>query len=141
MSNLSAMVDDTATDQQIRPHAGFKPEAIERRDVAWVSETDNPTPLLAKPYAWTEGSYMPCVPDNNDFSDPDEWSRRWDPRMWSQRARRDGIAASLCHGCDVRKECLAAAMAEEGTLSAEHRHLIRGGMTPQGRARLANGSL
>lgn len=45
-------------------------------------------------------------------------------------------AKAICAGCIVRDECLDEAMREEGGRSSTARHGCRGGLTPEGRARL-----
>ena len=47
-------------------------------------------------------------------------------------------AISICHGCDVRLECLTFAMQEEEKAYGG-RHGIRGGLTPTQRTSLAKG--
>lgn len=50
---------------------------------------------------------------------------------------RAGEAMSRCEGCPVIEECLSAALAEEGDLSAGNRYGIRGGLSPKERALVA----
>lgn len=54
---------------------------------------------------------------------------------------RDGkdirTAQGICDNCDVREECLTAALAEEAGKGKYHRYGIRGGLTPAQRAHLA----
>lgn len=45
-------------------------------------------------------------------------------------------AKDICRGCPVRRQCLAAAMAEEAGTSRASRDCIRGGLTPAERYRL-----
>jgi Transcription factor WhiB len=46
-------------------------------------------------------------------------------------------AKTICSNCPVESRCLYDALAEEGTLSAEARNGILGGLTPYERAELA----
>jgi hypothetical protein len=84
-------------------------------------------------------------------STPQHTFRLASPPKWSERAKcldnsaafdesvglSAGLAAARCEGCPVIAECLAAALAEEGTLAASNRYTIRGGLSPAERATLA----
>lgn len=48
-------------------------------------------------------------------------------------------AREVCNSCPVKAECLAAALREEGPRSRASRFGMRGGATPDERARLASG--
>lgn len=65
--------------------------------------------------------------DVNDFYSEDDG--RWRPSL--------KIARQVCQRCDVRAECLADALAEEGDLTAGYRFGLRGGLTPTERATVA----
>lgn len=119
--------DWTRTEAQLSSHEGFSPEAIKVRgdDTLGASEAP-PTMQLAKPPAWTHRDDLVCtkwVPTGNG------------PDFWDTTDRRR--ARVLCAACPVRAECLDAAMEEEGGLSARNRYLVRGGLTPRGRAERA----
>lgn len=137
-TNLRSMVTIwDRTEHQLRPHESFKPEALRRRDIHLVPEDAPRTPKMAKPPSWSETPGMPCVP--LDDLGPGEWDLHWDPMRWRKVPERVASerAAALCAGCPVRTECLEAAMTEERGLSHHSRFLVRGGMTPKGRAALA----
>lgn len=51
--------------------------------------------------------------------------------------RMEDKAAEMCAGCPVIEQCLSAAMEEEGTQGARNRYGVRGGLGPEGRAKLA----
>jgi len=69
--------------------------------------------------------------------------RRW----WNQAECLDGPLVdfesltpeveALCAACPVRTECLDAALAEEGAAEWDVRFMVRGGLTPLARHRLA----
>ena len=78
---------------------------------------------------------------------PDHWAeraacRRVDTELffpsagapWDQARRAKGI----CAGCPVRIECLDSAMAYEGSVHAQLRYGIFGGLDPNQRGRLAD---
>ena len=76
---------------------------------------------------------------------PLEWFF-WDTHPRGQVARQPGKqkrARAICAGCPVRQECLDAAMKEEiylcndHPMQMQHRHGVRGGLTPSERAALA----
>lgn len=46
-------------------------------------------------------------------------------------------AKRICMGCPVRRACLEAALAEEGTAAASHRYGVWGGCSPRERADIA----
>lgn len=48
-------------------------------------------------------------------------------------------AAALCAGCPVVSACLDDALAQEAGLGYRARHLVRGGLTPKGRAAVEPG--
>ncbi|WP_174248370.1 WhiB family transcriptional regulator [Streptomyces hoynatensis] len=61
--------------------------------------------------------------------------RTTDPELWFPPPGDNGIRAiRICRRCPVRRACLDAALAEEGTAGADRRHGIRGGLTPTARA-------
>lgn len=122
-SGVVKVVDWTRTEHQVKPHDGFA------SGVVWARETDRPaseappTMRLAEPPKWAQRDDLPCIKRVPKGNQPD-------PYDTSNRAR----AAALCAGCPVKAECLADALAEEGDLSAKSRYLVRGGLTPRGRA-------
>lgn len=118
------------TEAQTGRHEGFTPEYIGRRDYrALVS--DARTMILANPPEWATEE-LPCVVAR------DEWSK--DRKLKHFEARTDKQAAELCKGCPVLEKCLDAALDEERGLSAQWRFLVRGGLTPKGRANLDLGT-
>lgn len=84
-------------------------------------DTDQHTFILAAPPNWTIQAM--CA---GDFA-------RYDDSV----GLKEGEAAARCKGCPVIAECLSAAQAEEGDLSAGNRYGIRGGFSPKERADLA----
>lgn len=111
------------TDHQLSHADGFKPEEIARREPFNLTTDGSYTMRLAEPPKWTHRNDLPCVSlvpvahsrDPFDTSDPIK-------------------AEALCAGCPVRSACLDAALAEEDGLSYRSRYLVRGGLTPIGRA-------
>jgi WhiB family redox-sensing transcriptional regulator len=61
-----------------------------------------------------------------------------DPALWFPENRGDpgATAKQVCHGCPVRRECLADAMAREGDGDRYRRFGIWGGLTAAERAAL-----
>ena len=111
------------TEHQVAPFEGFKPEEVTPRSPMHPTSADGYTMRLAEPPKWAQRDDLPCtklVPKGNAP----------DPFDTSNRVR----AAALCAGCPVKADCLADALAEEGDLSAKSRYLVRGGLTPRGRA-------
>ena len=47
-----------------------------------------------------------------------------------EKAEHLDVSARYCDVCPVRKQCLAAALAEEDTSPMKHRYGLRGGLTP-----------
>ncbi|MFF6847071.1 WhiB family transcriptional regulator [Streptomyces antimycoticus] len=63
-----------------------------------------------------------------------------DPDLFTSDDNRGELveeARDTCNRCPVQPECLAAALAEEGTTAANMRGSIRGGMTPTERWRIS----
>lgn len=63
-----------------------------------------------------------------------------DPDLFFPEKGQSGQAREakrICLGCPVRRLCLTEALAEEGDLSASHRHGVLGGCSPQERADIA----
>lgn len=87
------------------------------------------TPIGATPPEWMKDAW--CAPE---WPHPDG---RLHASPWDQDKTSDEKAAELCADCPVIAECLASAMAEEGSLTARNRYGVRGGLGPEGRARLA----
>jgi transcription factor WhiB len=121
------------TENQVRPHDGFKPEAVMvSYPIRMESEVAERTMQLARPPGWTEAPGLPCTPTMSGFDLTRKFMDRWDTSSEAE-------ARALCAGCPVRPECLAAAIEEEHGLSANNRYLVRGGLTPAGRVRLEKG--
>lgn len=129
--DLVNTLDVPRTEVQIRPHDGFKPEAIVVRDVGLVSAASR-TMQLARPPGFTEAD-LPCLP-HPDIARHKNMARahmdQWD-------TANEAKAKELCGECPVRDECLADAMEFEGEYDGRNRYLVRGGETPWGRSRLA----
>lgn len=132
------------TEAQVRPHDGFAPEAIMPKEMNLVSSGER-TKRLARPPAWMPPSGAPCVPLDKlgpktagalQYLGRKEWEVHWEIPSGDQRYA-DEHAAEKCAGCPAREACLEAALEEEGDLAPGGRFLIRGGMTPKGRWRLA----
>lgn len=118
-------VEWTRTEHQVSSHEGFAPETITPRGDMSILGGEGRTMQLAKPAEWTVPE-MPCVlrvPKGNQ-RDPYDTND-------SRAAKR------LCAGCPVKDACLADAMADEEGLGPRSRYLVRGGLTPRGRARQA----
>lgn len=117
----------TRTDYQVRPHEGFAPQAIHTKGDDGPGCTEAPpTMLLANPPEWAHRDDLPCtklVPKGHAR----------DPYDTSDVVK----ARALCAGCPVRRECLEDAMDREMGLSGRSRYLVRGGLTPHERGRLA----
>lgn len=66
------------------------------------------------------------------------WRADKDPYDGDYRTQRNGdlIAKMLCEGCPIIAECLSMALEQEGDVNGRNRYGVRGGMTPEGRARL-----
>lgn len=65
-----------------------------------------------------------------------------DPEMWHpasavERATVGRVAKGICSGCPVATQCLQLALRAEGTLTADYRSGIFGGLDEQQRADLA----
>lgn len=119
-------VEWTRTEHQLTSHESFAPEALVLRGDLAIVGGEGRTMQLAKPAEWTTPD-MPCVqrvPTGNQKDPYDTNDRR--------------VAKLLCAGCPVRQECLDDAMADEEGLGARSRYLVRGGLTPWGRAELAS---
>lgn len=114
------------TEHQVRPHDSLAPGPIHAHEGdRWVSEAP-PTMRLARPPEWAQRDDLPCtqlVPKGNAP----------DPFDTNDKSK----ARTLCAGCPVRRACLDAALAEEGTLRGRNRYLVRGGLTPRQRAKLS----
>ena len=118
------------TEVQVRPHDGFKPEAVMVNYLLRMERDDSERTLqLARPPAWTETPGLPCTPTVTGYDLRRKFMDRWD-------TGGEVEAQALCAGCPVRQECLAAAIEEEHGLSANNRYLVRGGLTPSGRVQL-----
>lgn len=126
---LVGVVTWIAPEYQVKSHEGFAPEAIHVRDGddARTDEAARPSLRYAEPPIWTHRDDLPCtkrVPKGNQRDPYDES----DPKK----------AKALCAGCPVADLCLADALAEEKGLSEHSRYLVRGGLTPKGRAELTS---
>lgn len=99
----------------IKPHVTRATNNSPRR------HTDQHTFILGKPPEWT--ALGRCVGNYMLYDD--------------SVGLRAGEAAARCAGCPVIEQCLADAMAQEGTLSAGSRYGIRGALSPKERASLA----
>ncbi|MGW6747597.1 WhiB family transcriptional regulator [Streptomyces sp. NPDC055006] len=66
------------------------------------------------------------------------YADQMDELWWAPAGKRDAIAEAirLCQACPVRRECLDAAIREEGNVMAERRFGIRGALQPKQRRRL-----
>lgn len=125
---LVGVITWIGTKYQVKPHEGYAqgPLHVRDKDDAGVSEQAPPTPRLAVPPKWTHRNDLPCVtrlPVGNQ-KDPYDTSDRL-------------VARALCAGCPVKRECLDAAQVEEEGLGPRSRYLVRGGLTPTGRAEKA----
>lgn len=78
------------------------------------------TQVGATPPDWMELAWCASSP----------WSA---PEYDKDNATRDE-AADMCAGCPVMAQCLAAALEEEGEVSARHRYGVRGGLNRHDRA-------
>lgn len=115
----------TRTEHQVAPFEGFKPEEVSPRAPLTPSSADGYTMRLAEPPKWTHRDDLPCtelVPKGNA------------PDLFDTNKAK--VAARLCAGCplSVKDACLEDAMAQEDGLSGRSRYLVRGGLTPKGRA-------
>lgn len=119
-------VDWTRTEHQVAAHQGFRQGEVKPRGEVAPSAGESPTMRLAVPPSWTHRDDLPCVQRLPKGNEKDLYDTT-DPLM----------AKALCAGCPVKRECLADAMAEEEGLGPRSRWLVRGGMTPVGRAKLA----
>ena len=115
------------TEAQIRPHDGFKAEALHVNYPVRQEQDKARTLRLAKPPAWTE-TELPCVPQARGRL------ARAHMDKWDAKSEID--ADALCTGCPVRTLCLKSAIEEERGMAASGRYMVRGGVTPAGRARL-----
>lgn len=122
---LVGVVEWQRTEHQVRSHEGFESGVVWPRgdDTDRPASEAPPTMRFAQPPAWMQRDDLPCTKTVPKGNAPD-------PYDTSNRAK----AAALCAGCPVKAECLADALAEEGDLSAKSRYLVRGGLTPRGRA-------
>jgi len=115
------------TEAQVRPHQGFKSTALQVNRAVRRGTEGERTLILAVPPAWTE-TEKPC-----DTQLKGRLARahmdKWDTWVESE-------AVALCAGCPVQLPCLESAIREERGVSAGGRHMVRGGVTPQGRVRL-----
>ncbi|WP_186319245.1 WhiB family transcriptional regulator [Streptomyces sp. SAJ15] len=62
--------------------------------------------------------------------------REIDPDLFTTEANHGSAvreAKAICGGCPVRRQCLAAALAEEGNKVSSHRNGVRGGKTARER--------
>lgn len=126
----SSVLNVVRTENQVRPHDGFKPEAV-MVNYLMRMESDNAerTLQLARPPAWTETPGLPCTPTVTGYDMRRKFMDKWDTGSEVE-------AQALCAGCPVIEQCLAAAIVEEHGLSATNRYLVRGGLTPSGRVQL-----
>lgn len=121
------------TEHQISGHEGFRPEAVGSNAAPkWTSEGER-TLRLAHPPAWTERGDMPCVIPAGQRGD----LARAHADRWDYAKRNAKEADELCKGCPVIEQCLESALEEEAGVSGDYRYLIRGGLLPVDRARLA----
>ena len=122
------------TEAQVRPHMGFKPEAVGPRgdDLSSTGASGNRTLILARPAGWTEQN-LNCTPAPGERY-PRQYMDRWDTDSPEQAER-------LCAGCPALLKCLADALEEEGGVATRSRYLVRGGLTPAGRAALDQGEM
>lgn len=125
---------------QLPLHQTFRPEVVRAsRPQARPIGDDGPSPLLAKPPAWTRRD-MPCVPPRE--VDPDVARKhmdQWDVRVGAgpgQARPARAAAQALCAGCPVINQCLSGALLEERGTGRQYRHLVRGGLLPMDRATL-----
>lgn len=133
MHDVGSMPEAVHTENQVRPHEGFRSDVVRpRANRAWRTEGSG-APVLAKPAHWTEGVTLPCVPTPE--MTPKE--ARYHMDLWDPIRQDDTEAALLCRGCPRALECLEEALEEEGQVGHHYRHMIRGGLTPRGRAMLA----
>jgi hypothetical protein len=119
-------VDWTRTENQLSSHESFAPEHIVARGDVGVSAAPLPTMRLAVPPPWTHRDGLPCVQRVPRGNQPDPYDTN-DKR----------VAKALCAGCPVKQACLDEAMELEEGLGPRSRYLVRGGLTPKGRARQA----
>ena len=121
---------DLRTEYQIPPGLGFAPAEVAPRQARGLGlVTAPPTIRLAKPPSWSSGP-RPCIPiGRRGRAEWVLWDRDWD-------TSDDEKAKNLCAMCPARLECLEDALAKEGTVTAQYRHMVRGGVTPRGRWRL-----
>lgn len=119
----------TRTEHQLSTHEGFAPEGVRPRGEVEPVAHATPTLRLARPPAWTHRDDLPCTKWVPQGDQPDHYDTT-DPRR----------AKALCAGCPVKRACLSDALEEEAGLSYRSRYLVRGGLTPKGRARLARDS-
>lgn len=124
----SSVLNVIRTEAQIRPHDGFKPDAVNVNYPVRREVDGRRTLRLAVPPAWTEVVGRPCDPPMRG-----DLTRRFMDK-WDTSSEID--ADALCAGCPVRTACLAGAIEEERGLGGSNRYLVRGGLTPHGRVRL-----
>lgn len=58
-----------------------------------------------------------------------------DPEIWF-KDKHQAEARRICQGCIVQSQCLSAELDAEGGKPAENRYGIRGGLSPDERAKL-----
>lgn len=120
------------TENQIKAGEGFAPHYIRQRQPNWVSEDGRGDMRLARLPGWMERDDLPCAPPTFHWwvMTDDQKERHWDTGHADK-------AAELCAGCPVLEECLADALAREGSKHYGERALVRGGLTPKGRWELS----
>lgn len=134
--NLNGVLSER-TEHQVPAHEGFRPSQIARHESRKFASDGERTPRLASPPAWTERGDMPCViPRGARGELARAHADKWDPGRGTA-AHKVTAADKLCSGCPVTRECLEDALEEEAGLSGDYRYLIRGGLLPHDRARLA----
>lgn len=125
-------VDWIRTESQLKSFESFTPEFIEVREPMGLTTADGRTMQLAQPPKWTHRDDLPCtqrVPKGHGRDPYDESDEK--------------KAKALCAGCPVRQTCLNEALEverdEQGRpLGERSRYLVRGGLTPKGRAELTS---
>lgn len=134
--HLPVVGDRLRTENQIKPHRGFKPEAITARQPRpFVNGDGVEPPFTAKPPAWTEQAR--CVPD--ETLTPGQLEKHWE--LWDEPSVGQfwRVLKPICDACPVKALCRDAAMSMEGDLPAQFRSGVWGGLMPKHRASLANG--
>lgn len=116
--------DPVATQYQVAPHAGFRPEEIAIADPVRTT--------IGEPRVW-------------EFATPPDWMSgakclgRWEEYDQDDKKITPLIAEGMCHGCPVVDQCLADALALEKDAPLLRRQGVRGGMTPRQRLNLDRG--